>query len=70
MFPYDYSEIVSVRPYPEKRNHLILVNISPTLVIDTSMERSTRVLQHEKQKFDFLKNNHAYLSVFYVMFCI
>ena len=26
---------------------------SPTLVIDTSMERSSRVLQHETQKFEF-----------------
>ena len=37
-------------------NHLTLVNISPTLVIDTSMERSSRVLHHgklETQKFDF-----------------
>ena len=35
----------SVRPYPEKRNHPGFVNISPTLVIDTSMERSSRVLK-------------------------
>ena len=27
-------------------NHLSFVNISPTLVIDTSMERSSRVLHH------------------------
>ena len=27
-------------------NHLSFVNISPTLVIDTSMERYSRVLQH------------------------
>ena len=31
-------------------NHLSFVNISPTLVIDTSMERSSRVLQHGNQK--------------------
>ena len=31
-------------------NHLSFVNISPTLVIDTSMERSSRVLQHENPK--------------------
>ena len=31
-------------PYPEKKNHLSFVNISPTLVIDTSMEKSSRVL--------------------------
>ena len=35
-------------------NHLSFVNISPTLVIYTSMERSSRVLQHmETQKFKF-----------------
>ena len=34
-------------------NHLNFVNISPTLVIDTSMEWSSRVLRHETQKFDF-----------------
>ena len=31
-------------------NHLSFVNISPTLVIDTSMERSSRVLQHGNRK--------------------
>ena len=46
MFPCEDSKIVSVCPYPEKRNHLSFVNISPTLVIDTSMERSSRVLQY------------------------
>ena len=35
-----------VCPHPEKRYHHSFVNISPTLVIDTSMERSSRVLQH------------------------
>ena len=34
-------------------NHLSFVNISPTLVIDTSMERSSRVLQHGNQKIKF-----------------
>ena len=37
---------LSVLPYPEKRNHSSFVNISPTLIIDTSMERFSRVLQH------------------------
>ena len=42
-------------PYPEfpnaeNRTHLSFVNISPTLVIDTSMKRSSRVLQHGNQK--------------------
>ena len=34
-------------------NHLSFVNISPTLVIDTSMERSSRVLQHGNSKIWF-----------------
>ena len=46
MFPYEDYKSVSVCPYPEKRNHFSFVNISPTLVIDTSMERSSRVLHH------------------------
>ena len=40
-------------PYAEKRNRPGFVNISPTLVIDTSMERSSRVLQHGNQKIWF-----------------
>ena len=55
MFPYEGSEILSVCPYPEKRNHPILVNISPTLVIDTSIERSPQVLHH----------GHAYILYFF-----
>ena len=34
-------------------NHHSFVNISPTLVIDTSMERSSRVLQHGNPKIWF-----------------
>ena len=34
-------------------NHLDFVNISPTLVIDTSMERSSRVLLHGNPKIWF-----------------
>ena len=34
-------------------NHLSFVNISPTLVIDASMERSSRVLQHGNPKIGF-----------------
>ena len=39
-------------------NPLSFVNISPTLVIDTSMERSSRVLQHGNPKIgkNFQKN--------------
>ena len=41
---------LSVCPHPEKRNPLSFVNISPTLVIDTSMERFSRVLHNGNQK--------------------
>ena len=40
---------LSVCPHPEKRYHSF-DNISPTLVIDTSMERSSRVLHHGNPK--------------------
>ena len=65
MFPYEDSKTVSVClsvcpsvclsvcPYPEKKNHHSFVNISPTLVIETSMERSSRVLHHGNPKFWF-----------------
>ena len=48
---------LSVSPYPEKRNHPGFVNISPTLVIDTSMERSSRVLHHGNPKIWFFFSN-------------
>ena len=44
---------LSVCPHPEKRNHHSFVNMSPTLVIDTSMERSSRVLHHGNPKIRF-----------------
>ena len=47
------SVCLSVCPLPEKRNHHSFVNISPTLVIDTSMERSSRVLHHGNPKIWF-----------------
>ena len=53
MFTYYEDSNIPICPYPEKRNHLSFVNISPTLVIDTSMERFSRVLQHEKTKIRF-----------------
>ena len=50
MFPCEDSKTVSVCPsvcpHPEKRYHHSFVNISPTIIIDTSMERSSRVLHH------------------------
>ena len=48
---------LSVCPYPKKRNQPGFVDISPTVVIDTSMENSSRVPTYcstETQKFDFL----------------
>ena len=72
------SVCLSICPYPEKRNHHSFVNISPTLVIDTSMERSSRVLQHgnpknwfffqKSSKFEFwlvLKswNHHSFVNI-------
>ena len=54
MFSFEDSKTgsgcLSVCPYPEKRNHPGFVNISPTLVIDTSIEKSSRVLQHGNLK--------------------
>ena len=44
---------LSVCPHPEKRYHHSFVNISPTLVIDTSMGRSSRVLHHGNPKIWF-----------------
>ena len=43
----------SVCPHPEKRYHHSFVNISLTLMIDTSMERSSRVLHHGNPKIWF-----------------
>ena len=40
-------------PYAENKNQPSFVNISPTLVIDTSTDRSSRVLQQGNQKFWF-----------------
>ena len=38
------------------------VNICPTLVIDTSMERSSRVLQHENPKIGFFFSKNSKLT--------
>ena len=82
MFPYEDSKTVSVCPsicpYPEKRNHPSFVNISPSLVIDTSMERSSRVLHQgnpkiwicfqKSSKFEFWLstkswNHHSFVNI-------
>ena len=50
------SVCLSICLETEKRNHPGFLNINPTVVIDTSMERSSRVIHHgklETQKFDF-----------------
>ena len=37
-------------PYAEKKKRPAFINISSTLVIDMSTERSSQVLQHRKKK--------------------
>ena len=69
MFPCEDSKTVSVCPYPEKRNHLSFVNISPTLVIDTSIERSSRVLQHENLKIWILFQKSSKFEFWLVAKC-
>ena len=60
---------LSVCPYPENRNHPVFVNISPTLVIDTSMERSSRVLQHGKPKNWFFFSKSLKLNLTCILTC-
>ena len=50
MWGFQNPVCLSVCPHPEKRYHHSFVSISPTLVIDTSMERSSRVLHHGNPK--------------------
>ena len=50
MWGFQNRVCLSVCPHPEKRYHHSFVNISPTLVIDTSMEWSSRVLHHGNPK--------------------
>ena len=57
---------LSICPYPEKRNHRIFVNISPTIVIDTSMDRSSRVLQHGNIKICFFFNLKLNFDLYFV----
>ena len=44
-------------PYAEKKNRPGFVNINPTLIIDASMEWSSRVLQHGTKKFLFFQKS-------------
>ena len=50
MWRFQNRVCLSICLHPEKRYHHSFVNISPTLVIDTSMERSSRVLHHGNPK--------------------
>ena len=56
MFPYEDSKIVSVCQYPEIRNQPSFANISPTVVIDISMEDLHDYYIMENQKVDFFLN--------------
>ena len=56
-------------PYAEKRNRPGFVDISPTLVIDTSTERSSRVLQHGNQKIDFFFQKSLKLNLTCILTC-
>ena len=61
---------LSVCPHPKKRNHHSFVNISQwrsiTLVIDASMERSSRVLQHGNPK---MWKNFKKFEIDEIVFC-
>ena len=52
-FDFFFSKKFEICLLTKSWNHLSFVNISPTLVIDTSMERSSRVLQHGNPKIWF-----------------
>ena len=54
-------------PYAEKRNRPGFFNTSPTLVIDTSTERSSRVLQHGNQFFFLQKSSK--LNLTFILIC-
>ena len=52
-FEFFFSKKFEIRLLTKSWNHLSFVNISPTLVIVTSMERSSRVLHHGNPKIWF-----------------
>ena len=66
---FNFVRTPSVRTYPEKRNHPGFVNISPTLVIDTSMARSSWVLQYGNPKIWFFQKSSKFNFDFYFDFC-
>ena len=57
MFPCEDSKTVSVRTPRKEITIASSISCSPTLVIDTSMERSLRVLQHGNPIFLNLELN-------------
>ena len=66
------TKLNSVRtefPYAEKKKRPGFVNITPTLVIDTSTERSSRVLQHGNQKIDFFFQKSSKLNSTCILTC-
>ena len=69
MFPYEDSEILFFFPYLEKRNRPSFVNISPTVEIDTSMERSSQVLHHGSPKILFYFQKRSKLNLTCNLIC-
>ena len=55
-------------PYPEKRNRPGFIDISPTLLIDTSMERSSRILEYGNPKIRFFFFLNVKLNFWLVYF--
>ena len=55
-------------PQKRKRNHHSVVNISPTLVIATPMEKSSRVLHHGNPKTWIFSKK--FKNEFWIVFCL
>ena len=70
IFPYIRisKSCLSVYPYPE-RNYPSFVHISPTVVMDTSIERSSRVLQHGNRKKKIFFSKMVEIEFSLVMKC-
>ena len=57
-------------PYAKKKNRPGFVNISPTWVIDMSMERSSQVLQHGNQKIWFFFSKSSKSNSTCILTCV
>ena len=72
MFLYKDSKTVSVRTpgvrTPRKENHPIFVKISPTVVIDTSMEKSLNIQHMKTSKFYYI-NTQVGLNISVLTTC-